>query len=232
MWFASYESYTDTIEVNGTSLFYAVEGCGKPLILLHGNGGSHKDLSTTIHQMAQAGYKVFAIDSRGQGANPPLPEYHYADMAEDVFQFIQKMELQRPAVFGWSDGGIVALELELYNPGTVSVMAIGGANISPDGVADGWLEHMFATNPDPAPLTKMMMYEPNISPERLGRIQTPVLVMAGEYDLISEEHTRLIAKSLPYGELYIVPGADHGNYIYHNVLLGNLLLPFLKKHGY
>lgn len=228
----TYESYTNTLWVNGTSLFYAVEGCGKPIILLHGNGGSHNDLETTIHQMAQSGYKVFAIDSRGQGANAPLDEYHYADMAEDVFQFIQALNLERPAVFGWSDGGIIALELELYNPGTVSMLAISGANITPDGIGKETYQQMFGGCENPAPLTRMMMYEPNISPERLQRIQCPVLVMAGERDLIQESHTRLIAENLPAGELYIVPGHDHGSHIYHNVLLGNLLLPFLKKNGF
>lgn len=81
---SKYESYTDTIKVNGQNIFYAAEGCGKPVILLHGNGGSHNDLETMQHQLAQAGYRVYALDSRGQGANEPLPEYHYKDMAEDV----------------------------------------------------------------------------------------------------------------------------------------------------
>ena len=182
--------------------------------------------------MAQAGYKVYAIDSRGQGANAPLPEYHYADMAEDVFQFIQSQGLDRPAVFGWSDGGIVALELELYNPGTLSMLAISGANITPDGIGKQTYQDMFGGNDNPAPLTRLMMYEPNIASERLERIKCPVLVMAGEHDLIQPEHTRLIANSLPQGELCIVPGHDHGSHIYHNVLLGNLLLPFFKRHGY
>lgn len=228
----NYQSYADTIEVNGTQLFYVVEGCGNPVILLHGNGGSHNDLETTTHQLAQAGYLVYAIDSRGQGANPPLSEYHYADMAEDVYQFIEKLHIDHPAVFGWSDGGIVALELEMYNPGTVSVMAISGANITVDGIGDEALRRMFEENPNPTPLVKMMMYEPNISPERLSNIQCPVLVMAGQYDLILENHTRLIANSLPNGQLYIVPGADHGSHIYHNYQLGTLLLPFFKRYAY
>ena len=79
-----YVSYTDYAQVNGVELFYAAEGCGKPVILLHGNGGSHNSLETTTRQLAQAGYLVYAIDSRGQGANKKLDEYHYKDMAEDV----------------------------------------------------------------------------------------------------------------------------------------------------
>lgn len=227
-----YESYTNTIYVNDTPIFYVVEGCGKPIILLHGNGGSHNDLETTTHQLAQSGYKVYALDSRGQGCNPPLGEYHYADMAEDVYQFILAMRLDHPAIYGWSDGGIVALEVELYNPGTLGLIAISGANISPDGIGKECLDNMFRDNPDPSPLVKMMMFEPNISPERLSRITIPVLVSAGEYDLITQEHTRLIAESIPQGELQIVPGGDHGNYIYHSIHIGHLLLTFLKKHGY
>ena len=64
-----YVSYTDTIEVNGQKLFYAVEGQGKPVVLIHGNGGSHNDRETTMRQLAQNGYTVYALDSRGQGAN-------------------------------------------------------------------------------------------------------------------------------------------------------------------
>lgn len=227
----SYISYDDTITVNGVSLFYHVEGCGKPVILLHGNGGSHRDLMTMVHQLAMAGYAVYAIDSRGQGNNAPLDEYHYADMAEDVFQFIERKGLDHPAVYGWSDGGIVALELELYNPGTVSVMAVSGSNLSPDGVTpECYRDTMCIENP--TPLVKMMQTEPNIDPSRLERVKCPVLVTAGEWDLIAEDHTRLIANSLPQGELLIVPGGDHGNYIYQNYQMGMYLLSFLKKHGY
>ena len=48
----TYSSYTDIVEVNGVSLFYAAEGCGRPVVLLHGNGGSHNDLETTQRELA------------------------------------------------------------------------------------------------------------------------------------------------------------------------------------
>lgn len=47
-----YQSYTGTLTVNGQNLFYAAEGRGKPVILLHGNGGSHADLETLQRQLA------------------------------------------------------------------------------------------------------------------------------------------------------------------------------------
>ena len=63
-----------TIEVNGVSLYYEVAGVGKPVVLVHGNGGSHEALHTETEALVAAGYQVFAGDSRGQGANERLTE--------------------------------------------------------------------------------------------------------------------------------------------------------------
>ena len=125
-----------TIEVNGVSLVYQRVGrlSGQPVVLLHGNGGSHEHLSVMAQQLDSAGYLVYALDSRGQGANAPLEEYHYADMAEDVYAFCQALGIEQPAVFGWSDGGIVALLTEVLHPGTFRAIAVSGANITPDGI--------------------------------------------------------------------------------------------------
>lgn len=227
-----YVSYTDTAKVNGVELFYAVEGRGKPVILIHGNGGSHNDLETTTRQLAQAGYTVYAIDSRGQGANTPLEEYHYKDMAEDIYQFIQLKGLERPAIFGFSDGGIVALLLEVMHPGTLSAIATGGSNIFVKDALQPDFSEWFLNQPNPSPLTRMMMAEPDMSAEDMQTIMIPALIMAGENDLIREEHTRLIGESIPNGEVLIVENADHGSYIYHNTFVGEKLLEFFNRIGY
>lgn len=229
-----YVSYTDTVEVNGVSLFYAAEGCGKPVILLHGNGGSHNDLETTTRQLAQAGYMVYALDSRGQGANAPLDEYHYKDMAEDVYQFIQLKELKKPAVFGFSDGGVVALQLEVMHPGTWSAITTGGANIFVENALtdECYKSLTVAAQESNNPLTVMMLREPDMSADEIATIGCPALIMAGENDLILEQHTRLIADAIPRGEMLIVPQADHGSYIQHNTLVGTHILDFFNRIGY
>jgi pimeloyl-ACP methyl ester carboxylesterase len=228
----NYVSYTDVAQVNGVELFYAAEGCGKPVILLHGNGGSHHSLETTTRQLAQAGYMVYAIDSRGQGANKKLDEYHYKDMAEDVYKFIEAKGLKRPAVFGFSDGGIIALQLEVLHPGTLGAIATGGANIFVGGSLVPEFEAEFFAQENPNPLNIMMMNEPTMSPSDMQTIGCPALIMAGDGDLIREEHTRLIGDNIPRGEVLIVPNADHGSYIYHSTRVGNLLLDFFERIGY
>ena len=226
-----------TIEVNGVSLVYQRVGrlSGQPVVLLHGNGGSHEHLSVMAQQLDSAGYLVYALDSRGQGANAPLDEYHYADMAEDVYAFCQALGIEQPAVFGWSDGGIVALLTEVLHPGTFRAIAVSGANITPDGIV-GFEDIYRALTTDslgnaivPAPLHKMMLTEPHITPAELGTIACPTLVVAGEHDLILDEQTRLIARSIPHGSLLILQGEDHGSHIWQNPKMGRVLLDYLGQ---
>ena len=228
----SYQSYTDTIEVNGVSLFYAAEGAGKPVILLHGNGGSHNDLETTQRELAQAGYMVYALDSRGQGANPRLPEYHYKDMATDVYEFIQQEGLEKPAVFGFSDGGNIALQLEVMYPGTLGAIVTGGANIFVEGSLVPEFEKELLAQPSSEPLVIMLQTEPNMTVEEIKTIGCPALIMSGEHDLILADHTRLIGENIPGGEARIIAGEDHGSYICNSPKLSPLILEFFNKIGY
>lgn len=227
-----YESYTDTVEVNGVSLFYAAEGAGKPVILLHGNGGSHNDLETTHRELAQAGYMVYALDSRGQGANRPLPEYHYRDMASDVYEFIKLKGLEKPAVFGFSDGGIIALQLEVMYPGTLGAIITGGANIFVEDALIPSFTEGFLAQPSTEPLVIMLQTEPSMTAEDMKGIGCPSLIMSGEHDLIRQEHTLLIGENIPSGRPVIIPGEDHGSYICNSPKLAPLILDFFKEIGY
>ena len=227
-----YESYTDTAQVNGVSLFYAAEGCGRPVVLLHGNGGSHNDLETTQRELAQAGYMVYALDSRGQGANERLDEYHYKDMATDLYEFIRLKGLEKPAVFGFSDGGIIALQLEVMYPGTLGAIVTGGANIFVWGALVPEFEQGFLAQPSDEPLVKMMQNEPAMTVEDMAGIKVPALIMSGENDLILADHTRLIGSNIPDGRVKIIEGEDHGSYICNSPKLAPLMLDFFKEIGY
>jgi len=229
----NYPEECATIEVNGLTLNYAVRGAkeGKPVVLLHGNGGSLKNMRTQAKQLARAGYRVYSLDSRGQGANVPLQEYHYADMMEDTYQFIKALELDKPVVYGWSDGGILALMLEMAHPGTSSMIALSGANLYPD-CGPAFEEFKQWILEEGTPLALMMLSEPDIKPEELHAIQCPALVTAGDADLISVQHTELIASNIPDSKLVIVKHATHGNYIKRNPRMGRLLLKFMAERGY
>ena len=221
-----------SVEVNGVRLHYLQEGSGRPVVLVHGNGESHALFETEIRQLTAAGYEVFAPDSRGHGANEPVSEYHYADMADDIFCLIRELGLEKPYYFGHSDGGIIGLLLELRHPGTLGKMAVSGTNLSPDGIVPEFVEEFTAINErEPNPLITLMLTEPHIEPEELQGITIPVLVTVGEHDLILPEETQRIVQNLPDVRLIVVPGADHGSYLDHNERMGEFLLDFYAEQN-
>jgi len=232
---SDWEERSDAIEVNDISLCYEVKGAGKPVILVSANGGDRTNLITERDQLVEAGYKVYSLDSRGQGNTTAPEEYHYEDMAEDIYQFIQAMKLDKPAYYGWSDGGITGLLLSVRHPNALSIMAVSGANLNPEGanpedevVKETKAEYEKTNDP----LLGLMFKEPHIEPGELSAITFPVLVTAGETDLILREHTELIANSLPNSTLQIVAGHDHQTYIYQSDIMGDMLIDFFKENNY
>ncbi len=221
---------SENIEVNGVCIHYAVIGEGRPVVLVHGNGESHNLFNTQIEQLVSAGYKVFAPDSRGHGANEPLTEYHYADMAEDMYCFIKTLKLDKPAFYGHSDGGIIGLMLETTHPGTLGVLVVSGANLSPAGLREDFIEKYSEINrQSPDPLLTLMLTEPDIDPNALENINIPVMVTAGENDLILPEETKRIADHIRNVKLVILDNEDHGSYIENSEIMGNLLIDYLRS---
>lgn len=224
------------INVNGVNIVYQVKGNSKdkPVILLHGNSGEHDHLSVMVDQLDSAGYLVYALDSRGQGANAPMTEYHYIDMANDLFEFIGKMGLDQPAIFGWSDGGNVALQMEVLHPNTAGLIITAGANLFPSGVkADFWEEFKKELQKDSIPpLTRMMLFEPQMTAEDMQTIQCPALITMGEFDLIDIVHTQMIADNIPLGEMLVVQGEDHGSFVYKSPKIGEIVIQYLQEKGY
>ncbi len=225
-----YDGELKKVTVNNITLYYAVAGDGKPIVMVHGNGEDHHLFDTEIRQLVDAGYKVYAPDSRGHGANEPLSEYHYSDMAEDMFSFIKTLGLDKPVLYGHSDGGIIGLMLEISHPGTLGALAISGTNLSPEGLEPSFIEEFTAKNQEePDPLVTLMLTEPHIDPDSLENITIPVLVTAGENDLILRSETELIAKNLPNSTMVILEGQDHGSYIAGSEIMGEMLIDFFNK---
>ncbi len=219
-----------SVAVNGVTLHYKVAGEGRPVVLVHGNGEDHHIFDVEIDQLVKAGYKVYAPDSRGHGANEPQQEYHYTDMAEDMYQFICALRLEKPAFYGFSDGGIIGLLLITSHPDCLGALAISGTNLSPEGLIFSFVKEYAAINEEKNdPLITLMLNEPHIDPEALNKITVPVLVTSGENDLIVQAETERIAGLIPKSTLIILEGEDHGSYIVNSETMGRILIDFLSR---
>ena len=217
------------ITVNNVNLYYEVAGSGAPLVMVHGNGETHAIFDKALPLLAEH-FTCYLLDSRGHGQSQPVTEYHYADMAEDVFQFIQALHLEHVTYYGFSDGGIIGLLLAGKHPKLLDKMVISGANTRPDAVVKRIVRLFKVINfLHKNPLFELMLTEPHITKEQLQAIETPTLVLAGSKDLVLEEDTRFIAESIPHATLRILPGESHTSYIVHKEKIAELILDYCLK---
>ncbi len=205
------------IQLEGQILYYERHGDGdKNVILLHGNGEDHGIFDELIAAFGE-GVNVYAIDSRGQGLSATPHEYHYEDMATDLLNFIDALKIPSPTVFGFSDGGIVALMAASRRPEVFGRIIAAGANSNPGGLtisARSEIKKQFKH--DRSPLTEMMLKEPDLTKAVLSRITCPVLLLAGQRDMVKEKDTKKMAKAIPNSEMKVLAGEDHGSYVIHS----------------
>nr|WP_300092238.1 alpha/beta hydrolase [Sedimentibacter sp.] len=217
------------ISINNIDLWYEMKGNGQPFILLHGNSESHEIFDVLIEELSKK-FTVYAIDSRDHGKSTRTNKLSYDMMVEDVASFINELKLEKPILYGFSDGGIVGLLLASKYPGLLSRLIVSGANTSPDSVKKQWgiifkiLYFIFRQDK-----FRMMLEEPNIGSEDLMKINIPVLVLAGENDLVKEENTRFIAENIPESTLRILEKENHMSYVVHSPKLYRIIEPFIEN---
>lgn len=216
------------INVNNITLNYLVKGNGNPLILLHGNGEDLKIFDKLVSKLEKQ-FTVYAIDSRNHGGSTRTEDFTYETMAEDIHQFIEKLELKHVSVIGFSDGAIISLLLTLKYPQTFDRMVLLGVNLKPTNfklnIYNSIAEEYEKTQD---PLFKMMLEQPNIELDDLKEINTPTLVIGAEDDLYYEDSFQKIVNTMPNAVLKIIKGHDHGSYVVNNDVLYPYVAEFLQ----
>jgi pimeloyl-ACP methyl ester carboxylesterase len=224
-------------DVNGIKLYYETYGTGEPLIMLHGNGGSIDAFRNQI-PFFEKYYQVIAIDSRLQGKSGGSPDkISYDLMASDFCALLDQLNIKSAYVLGWSDGGIDGILMTLNCPDRVKKLAASGANTVPDTTALSQADFdemkKVVANPKSTPIEKalnqMMIDQPNIAYSELLKIKCPVLIMAGDRDMIKPEHTLKIFQSIPGASLCIFPDSHHGVCQQHPELFNETVLRFFQK---
>ena len=204
------------IQVNNVRLYYEEYGSGQPIVLLHGNQETHEIFDKLINKLKD-NYKVYAIDSRCHGKSENPKEISYNLMCDDIIDFIKVLNIEKPILYGFSDGGIIGLLIAIKETNLLSNLIISGANITPDVFTffDNLITKLFYFFTR-SKYIKMMLDEPNIPLESLHKITIPVHVLAGEKDVIKYEHTKLIADNISNSTIEIIKGEKHGSYIIHS----------------
>ncbi len=230
--------------IRGFKMYVEVYGQGKPLLFIHGNGGSINNFTKQIPYFSQK-YKVIIADSRAQGKSADAADsLSYEMMADDYAALLDAMKIDTAFVVGWSDGGINGLLMAIRHPEKVKKLAITGANLRPDTTAvpqDVWnmvipMYTELKAKPDKNAmekrgykLLKLLVENPHIPLIDLQKISCPTLVIAGDHDVIKEEHTLEIYKNIPTAYLWILPNSGHSTPIVYANEFNAKIEAFFKK---
>jgi len=239
-----------TVAANGIRIWYAVFGHGEPVILVHGALGNSNYWGLQVPALARH-YKVIVLDSRGQGrttwnSEPPL-SFHL--MASDVLALMDALHIPKAALVGWSDGGIIGLDIAIHHPERLTRLFAFGANSDPSAIKDdiqqratfsGYFRRAKEEYPklSPAPnqrkafseqLDKMEDTEPHFSDDELRSIRVPTWIVDGDREEgIKREDTDHMAALIPGAGELILPNVSHFALLQDPEQFNEALLHFLS----
>ncbi len=218
--------------VNDIEMYYAAYGdpANPPLLLLHGGLGNADYFVNQIPAFMED-YYVIAADSRGHGRSTMSDQQiGYALMASDVLALLDYLEIDAVNLLGWSDGGIIGLDIAINHPDRLIKLVAYGANYVPSGVRSDvgdnarFNEYVemaagdyvrLSPNPDGFDaflenIGNMWATEPNYTAEQLNSITVPTLILDGLLEeAIYPEHALEMASLIPTADLLLMGGVGH-----------------------
>jgi pimeloyl-ACP methyl ester carboxylesterase len=219
------------VDVAGLQTWHEVTGEGEPLVLLHGGFASGSSFFEQTPVLAAAGYRVYVPERRAHGHTRDVDgPITYSLMADDTIAYLETAVAAPAHLIGWSDGAVVGLLVALRRPELVNRMVLIGQYYNSTGKTEnpltdellkadsevtGFLRDMYAAeSPDGADhfpvvhakMVQMFLTEPELDLENLRAVQTPTLVLQGDRDEVTVEHSQAVAEVLPNGRLAVLPG--------------------------
>ncbi|MBI1180762.1 MAG: alpha/beta fold hydrolase [Alphaproteobacteria bacterium] len=217
--------------VNGIRMYYASYGKGAPILLIHGGLGNAEVWANQIAPLVAAGHRVIVADSRGHGRSTRTAEpFGYDLMASDYLALLDYLKVDKVALVGWSDGGIIGLDIALHHPERLTRLFAQAANATVDAVKPdldkdpvfgAFIRRMgddyrrLSSTPDQydafvEQISHMWASQPDWSAAQLRTISVPTAIVLGDHDeAITRSHTEYLAKTIPGARLIILPGVSH-----------------------
>lgn len=260
---AQSEAEGATVEVNGMAMYYEVSGEGEPLIVLHGAYMNIPTMGEIIPRLAET-HKVYAIEFQGHGRTGDIDRpITYPNLADDVAGFMDAVGIETADIFGYSMGAAAGLRLAIDHPDKVDQLVAASVAYDSSGWQPAFVEFIpqmvpeffvgtpmedewkkLAPNPDGfrAVVEKLIAleHEPMTWEDEVKQLETPILIIAGDADVSTLEHTvalfRLLGGGvmgdmgtpLPASRLAVLPATSHTAVINQVDLLHGFIEPFLQ----
>ena len=221
---------TGMAPVNGIEMYYATYGAGDPVLLIHGGLGNADIWSAQVADL-MTDHLVIVADSRGHGRSTRTTEpFGYDLMSADYLALLDYLKIDKVDLVGWSDGGIIGLDIAMTNPERLDHVFAQAANITTDGVNPAvatdavfgsyidWMSKDYARlSPTPdqfdafvGQISEMWATQPNWTDAQVAAITVPTQIVVGDHDeAILPAHSEKIAGLIPGAKLVILPDASH-----------------------
>lgn len=241
------------VDVAGLRTWHEVSGDGDPVVLLHGAFGGTLSFAAQTPALVAAGFRVHVPERRGHAHTPDVDgPLTYSVMADDTIDYLTTV-LDGPAhLVGWSDGAVVGLLVALRRPELVGRLVLIGqyynsAGKRPDSAIEELMKSPEAKSflrgaydpftPDGpehfdavyAKTMHMIATEPELDLAEFAGVRAPTLVLQGDRDEVTVQHSADVVAAIPDARLAVLPGA-HGLPIESPDVVNALLVAFLR-HG-
>jgi pimeloyl-ACP methyl ester carboxylesterase len=169
-------------------------------------------------------------------------------MASDVVALMDYLKIDKASIVGWSDGGIIGLDIAINHPERLNKLFAFGANTNVAGLRPDidkspvFNKYIEVAGEDYKRLSKtptefdafvkqigeMWATQPDYKAEQLAKISVPVAIADGEHDeAIRQEHDVEMANAIPGAKLVILPGVSHFAFLQKPELFNQAVLDFL-----
>ena len=226
----------DFIETNGVKLYYEIHGEGEPLVLLHGNTGTHDTWAHWLDELSKE-YKVITVDLRGHGQSThPIHEVTHKDYALDIFGLLDTIGVDKFSAMGHSTGGMTLIHMATMQSERLKSLILIGATpyfstetrkkmkmLGYDQVAKDspqWIKSMQDAHPGGEEQIRSLLdnyvhwadiYDDmNFTPPYLSKISCPTLIIHGDKDsFFPVEIPAYMKEYIPDSYLWIIPNFGH-----------------------
>ena len=223
---------------------------GEPLVILHGGLSHSEKTKKYLLPAVKRDFKVFAYDRTGHGRTANQKgSFHFNFQTKELIAFLEDVVKEPAHLIGISDGANIAIMAAIARPELIrSVVSIGGNTTAsqirmkfgkPEVSAESQAEHDRISPDHPSELIKKVATafkvwksEPSIAITKLAKIKCPVLVLAGDDDVISAKESEKIYQAITNARLAIVPGSSHAVIKEKTELVQALLKDFYANPDY
>ena len=239
------------VDLRGHQIYnYEWDRDGEAVVLLHGGLSKTSSWDYLMVPPLEDEFHVFAYDRTAHGFTGDQPgSLHFEFQTQEAIAYLEDVVKEPAHLIGYSDGGLIALMVAIARPDLVKSIVAIGANYHYSAPLSDFAE-AFVSEDDQAEynlispdaphtllekiirMNQIWKTEPNISLTDIASIQCPVLVMAGDDDVIKHEHTISLYENLSHGQLAIIPGTSHGLVKEKPVLMIAIIMQFLEDLSY